>query len=363
MPAPPHPNKLLKYAMPRCMMSMMSLYRRQSPKGDLVWNNTHFVFNDEEGCSWLCVFASPPNDYMTTIPRHRRIFIMTEPKSVTYHSFAYLDQFGIVISPYRRPLFYQGQWHRTHPHITWCKYGIVRPRFRRKRKTPYPPRWCDIKKPKKKTKLISVICSARRVTRFQAQRLRFTAALKQELGSQLDVYGRGSNFIADKADALDPYRYHIALENNQDKHFWTEKLAETYLGEAYLIHAGCKNLHDYFPKQSYTSINIFNIPQAIQQVKDIIASNLYEKNKTYILEAKRRVMEEHQTFPAIDRLVRASLQDDYESLSTPVPIKYNDGAGPFMERLRELYVTRDYWWRWRQNWRNYIKKTSTILTP
>ena len=275
MSAPPPPQQIIKV----CLASLYSsdaVLRRQTPKGDLVWNNTHFFFNDEEDCSWLCVFGEPPKGYMTTIPRHRRIIIITEPKSITYHSFAYLDQFGIVINPYPQFSSYQGQWHRTHPHMTWHKYGVVRPRFRRKRKTPYPPRWCDIKKPKKKTKLISVLCSGKRLTRFQAQRLRFTAALKQELGSQLDVYGRDSNFIVDKADALDPYRYHIALENNQDKHFWTEKLAETYLGEAYLIHAGCANLHDYFPRQAYTSIDIFNIPQAIQRVKDIIASNLYE---------------------------------------------------------------------------------------
>ena len=188
-------------------------------------------------------------------------------------------------------------------------------------KRPIRPVGATLESPKRKQNSFLLYVAVKGTIASKHKRLRFTAALKQELGSLVDVYGRDSNFISDKADALDPYRYHIALENNQDKHFWTEKLAETYLGEAYLIHAGCKNLHDYFPRQAYTSIDIFNIPQAIQQVKDIIASNLYEKNRTHILEAKRRVMEEHQIFPAIDRLVHASLQDDYESLSTPVPIK------------------------------------------
>ena len=358
MPAPQRVKAPVKAPVRVCYASpgVTPVISRMTPKGDLVWNNTHFFLNDEQDCSWLCVYASPPNGLMTTIPRHRRIVIMTEPKSVTYYTLSYIDQFGVVMSPYRRPLFYRGRWHRTSPHIRW-HYDVVRARKAHDCHSFYQC-WYDIKKPKKKTKLISVICSGKRLNRFQAQRLRFTAALKQELGTQLDDYGRDSNFIADKADAIGPYRYHIALENNQDKHFWTEKLADSYLGEAYPIHAGCKNLHDYFPRQAYTSIDIFNIPQAIQQVKDIIASNLYEKNRAHILEAKRRVMEEHQIFPAIDRLVRLYDQDEgYESLSTPVPIKHNDTTtSSFIEECSRRYINRNYWRRRRQKWRCSIKK-------
>ena len=334
--------------------------RRQTPKGDLVWNNTHVVVNDEQGCSWLCVFANPLGKWQTTIPRHRRIAIVTEPTIYNHYGYSmfYFWQFGIVISPYRRPLFYRGLWLREAPYITW-HYGEKKGLKKHERPPPLPPLWDDIKKPKKKTKLLSVVCSRKSSGRFQRQRPLFIDALKRELGTQLDVYGIDSNFITDKADAIDPYRYHLALENNQDKHFWTEKLADCYLGEAYPIYAGCKNVHDYFPRQAYTPIDIFNIPQAIQQVKDIIASDLWQTNRAHILEAKRRVMEEHQLYPVIDRIIRAHDHacEPFQPLPTPVPIKRgaNFGSFPIEQRYR-YYTSYDYWSQRRQKWCKSIKK-------
>ena len=333
-------------------------WQRQTPNNDYVWGATHFSFNNEKGCSWLCVFGEPPNDWQTTVPRHRRIVIIAEPKTIGYYPSNYLNQFGIVISPYQKPALYRGQWHRSPPYIEW-QYGLKRTQ-QVQQGTPQYRQWHEIKATKKKTKLISVICSGKTHNRSQVQRLRFVEALKKEFGTHIDSYGRDDNFVADKADALDPYRYHIALENNQDKHFWTEKLADCYLSESYPIYAGCPNAHDYFPRQSYAPIDIFNIPQAIQQVKDIIASNLYEKNRAHILEAKRRVMEEHQLFPAVARIIHAHKQDGaldaYTPLTTPEPIQESH---KFISPLRQRYshyVNQYYWYRRTESWRHSIKK-------
>ena len=285
---------------------------RQSPRNDGVWGPIQLIINNEKGCSWLYVQNHLPHAPFTTmIPNHRRILHVTEPTSIVDNHPDYLNQFGIVLSPYPRPSSYQGAWLEMQPATAWY-YGLDRTQ------RPGAPRvhlkWDEIAKPKKKTKNASILCSRLDVTPFQQQRLRFATVLKEELSTQIDFYGRDDNFIADKADAIDPYRYHIALENNQDKHFWSEKLADCYLGESYPIHAGCDNLCDYFPEQAYTSIDIFNIPQAIQQVKDIIASDLYEKNKTYILEAKRRVMEEYNILAVLQRVCeRAQPTPDFLS--------------------------------------------------
>ena len=345
-----------------CLASFYAAYvgsRRQTPKGDLLWNTTRISINNEEGCSWLCVFGQPPKNWQTTIPRHRRIAVITEPKTIYSHycySTGYFWQFGIVISPYRRPLFYRGLWLREAPYLTW-HYGEKRGLKKHERPPPLHPTWEDIKKPKKKTKCLSVVCSHKRDGRYQRQRLLFLDALGKELGNAIDIYGRDSNFITDKADAIDPYRYHLALENNQDKHFWTEKITDCYLGEAYPIYSGCKNLHDYFPRQAYTPIDIFNIPQAIQTVKEVIASDLWHKNRTHILEAKRRVMEEHQLFPALERIMHQYPHDAYHPLPQPVPIKSGDDVKsfPIVQRYR-CYTSPDYWWHRRQSWRRAIKK-------
>ena len=40
---------------------------------------------------------------------------------------------------------------------------------------------------------------------------------------ELDIFGHGVNPMNDKAEALDPYRFHIAVENHVYDHHLTEK--------------------------------------------------------------------------------------------------------------------------------------------
>ena len=108
----------------------------------------------------------------------------------------------------------------------------------------------------------------------------------------------------------------------QSEHFWSEKLADCYLGEAYPIHIGCTNLHDYFPQQAYTSIpGISPISRRLsRKIKEVIASDLWHRNRAHILEAKRRIMEEYQLLPMIDRIVHQAPQS-HEQLLTPVSLQ------------------------------------------
>ena len=291
--------------------------RRQTPKDDFVWNTLRVSFNNEEGCSWLCIYDDwLPMHWTTTIPKHRRILVVTEPKEILRYSRTCLNQYGTVLSPYPRPYFYWGRWINAPVLFPWF-YG-----YKERRSPMSYLSWNALRRAKtNKTKTLSVIYTQKKYTRSQIQRTRFVKALEQELGEKLDIFGRSKEHIADKKDSIDPYRYHLVLENGTGPHFWSEKLADCYLGESYPIHASCPNLHDYFPQEAYTSIDIFNIPQAIQQVKDIIASDLYEKNRASILEAKRRVMEEHQLFPMLARVISEAPQQPYHPLEKPVILR------------------------------------------
>src|SRR5437667_94736 len=82
----------------------------------------------------------------------------------------------------------------------------------------------------------------------------------------LDVSGRGIRAIEDKADGILPYRYHVALENSQFPDYWTEKLADAFLGFAHPLYWGCPNLERYFPAQSFTALNIHDPAQAIAAI-------------------------------------------------------------------------------------------------
>ncbi|MBC6443974.1 MAG: hypothetical protein GDA50_00870 [Alphaproteobacteria bacterium GM202ARS2] len=287
---------------------------RQTPNNDGVWKTIRVSFNNEKGCSWLCVYdTNQPSYWLTTIPKHRRILVIIEPKEIFHYSPSCLAQYGTVISPYPRPSSYKGQWLNKPILFPWI-YG-----YKEYEPLSETMLWQGICQSKPhKTKTLSVIFSKKSHSPMQVKRTQFIQALKQELGNQLDIFGRNNTYIP-KEKGIDPYRYHLVIENGTGPHFWSEKLADCYLGEAYAIHAGCSNLHDYFPREAYTSIDIFNVPSAIQKIKEVIASDVWQKNRPHILEAKRRVMENNQLFPVLESIIRSAPQSPESPDDRPLP--------------------------------------------
>ncbi len=117
-----------------------------------------------------------------------------------------------------------------------------------------------------KTKLVSVVAS-NQIGRVYRARLDFVARLKDALGDQVDVFGRGINGFVDKRDVLDDYRYHIAIENSVVENYWTEKLADPYLTLTFPIYHGCPNIADYFHHDAIRTINIYEPDKAIETIK------------------------------------------------------------------------------------------------
>ena len=155
-----------------------------------------------------------------------------------------------------------------------------------------------------KTKLVSVVASNRAGLPGHRARLEFVAKLKDALGDQVDVFGRGINGFTDKRDVLDDYRYHIAIENSVVENYWTEKLADPYLTLTFPIYHGCPNVADYFHHDAIRTINIYDPDQAIATIKDIIASDLAEKNREALIEARRQVLYDYNIFAVMAKTAK-----------------------------------------------------------
>ena len=155
-----------------------------------------------------------------------------------------------------------------------------------------------------KTKLVSVVASNQTGLPGHRARLEFVAKLKEVLGDQVDVFGRGINGFADKRDVLDDYRYHIAIENSVCENYWTEKLADPYLTLTFPIYHGCPNILDYFHHDAIRTINIYDPDQAIATIKDIIASDLAEKNREALIEARRQVLYDYNIFAVMAKTAK-----------------------------------------------------------
>lgn len=296
-------------------------WARQIPGGGNTWGDTEYVdkWAPDDLPDWLLVCdAWREGPFATRIPRERRILICAEPESFHRYQKRFLAQFGHILTTQR------GTGHRgviyIQPAISW----FVGVRFGKDgAPNEYPLEFEDfVAGNPPKTKLCSVVCSNKAVSKGHRKRLAFVERLKQVLGDQIDVYGRGFSEVRDKDEALAEYRFHIAIENSSHLDYWTEKLADPILRGCYPIYAGCPNLDDYFPKGSYTRIDIDRPEQAIHSIRAILQSELDREQVAALGEAKRRVLWEHnmlavmeRTYPRLEQaLASPRLLDVAESL-------------------------------------------------
>ena len=154
-----------------------------------------------------------------------------------------------------------------------------------------------------KPKALSVICSDKSRLDGHHQRVDFVRIIKQHFGDRLDWYGKGFTSIEDKWDAIAPYCFHICLENASVPHYWTEKLSDAYLGGAFPIYYGCKNIEEYFHADAFQRIDIAEPSLAISTIEARLKRGVDDVMIAALKESKLRVLDQYNLFPMIAELV------------------------------------------------------------
>lgn len=207
------------------------------------------------------------------------VFLAGEPKSVKQYNPAFLSQFSAVITSDRET---------PHPCRIFTQQAIpwhVGSRSADGKILDVPMSFEELENHNPhKTKLISVVSSDKCSTAGHRARLAFVAKLKEALGDEVDVFGRGINDFGDKREVLDAYRYHIAIENCAAEDYWTEKLADPYLTQTFPIYHGCPNIADYFSEKAMRVIDIYQPDRAIEIIREVINSDLAETSKSHLLQ-------------------------------------------------------------------------------
>ena len=155
----------------------------------------------------------------------------------------------------------------------------------------------------KKSKLVSVICSDKQHTENHKLRYQFVKNLKLHFGDKLDWYGRGINNLNDKWDGIHDYKYHIVLENEARNYLISEKLFDSYLGLSFPFYYGAPNTNKYFLKDSFEEINILDLDYSIKTIEEGINSKLFEKNLDNLKISRDRVLNEHNLFVRISKII------------------------------------------------------------
>lgn len=287
------------------------------------WGNCDFVFDrDYRDYDWLVVYDDLPSvagerhplwvEELACPPEHT-LLLLTEPSSIKAYGRYYLRQYRWILST--QELWATGS-HRgrilEQPALLWF-YADSSPRGDYNTLVEHVPL--------AKTLDLSTVCSSKRQgNTLHRARYDFTQALKRELPF-MDIYGHGVRPLADKADALDPYRYHLAIENFLGPHHWTEKLADPFIGACMPIYYGCPNAEDYFPPESFLRIDIEDLGAATEIIRRAIRDKAWEKNLSAILESRRRVLEQYGTIATVVRLVNERNQSGRAVSATPTRIQ------------------------------------------
>lgn len=280
---------------------------RQTPDGSGVWGDCCYIFDEEataEHFDFWVVLEGLTGSEAARCPPGNTLLVTCEPPGVKSYPAAFVQQFGTVIS-----------CHQTlpHPHVVHIQQGL--PWMIGAELDARTLTWTNFmsfaelaSRPIEKTKLLSIVASKDKATPGHIARNRLIESLRDALGDRVDVFGLGYLPIRDKWDAIAPYKYHLAVENSRVPDYWTEKLADAFLGEAFPLYSGCPNTDRYFSPQALETIDIDAPALAVDRIRTIVASDLYAERRPAVKEAKRRVLYEHNLFAMLTSIIEAARQ-------------------------------------------------------
>ena len=256
---------------------------RQTPQNDGVWKNVEFTFEDIPKCDYLIVFNYPKEEIVVDCPRKNVWLVAGEPPDISqrfckksYVHFTRVYSQHATSFKNQVPVFRPVWWHVSRD-INFLR--SLRPLDKNDKENE-----------------VSTITSSLSNKEGHYKRLKFLDYIKS-VGFNFDYFGRGSNPIEDKFDALYPYKYSIAIENSFHKNYWTEKIADCFLSWTMPIYQGASNITSIFPKESMILIDVNKPEKSIEMIRDAIKNQLWEKSLKHIEEARNLVLDKWQMFP------------------------------------------------------------------
>jgi hypothetical protein len=265
---------------------------------------------------WLIVYDEMPPGNVGTFkngceelkcPKECTILATTEPTSIKNYSRAYTRQFGHLLT--NRP--FEAEKHPNYHLGRGYYFWFIGRDYREYDNLVLPP----------KSRLISVISSSKKMAHTKhAARYELANQLSQMIDG-MDWYGKGVRPFEKKYEVLEPYKYHVTIENHIGEHHWSEKLADAFLAECLPFYAGDPIVDEIFPKESFIPIPIDDPKAAAEIIKSAIANNEYEKRRDAVLEAKRLILEKYNFFAQVIGVIEKNKNQKITPVEAKRPIR------------------------------------------
>lgn len=154
-----------------------------------------------------------------------------------------------------------------------------------------------------KERTISMVSSDLTILPGHKNRFAFINKMIGHFKDRIDVFGRGFNAIDDKWDALAPYKYSIAIENNVVNGYFTEKITECFLSHTLPVYYGAPDITEYFNSSGLCLIDIENYKNSINIIEELIETDPFAEKLDYIIENKIRYLSHLNVFSAFVNII------------------------------------------------------------
>ena len=300
-----------------------SLLLRQSVNSEGIWNDCKFIINDNKlkKCDWWFVLHGSglvERENCLCDPDHV-VYVSMEPsEKISQASDKFLEQFSHLV------LCDRDIKHQNIIYSNWLTWWVGIIVNKKNKKHIFSPQirlnynQLSDMRPVKKLNKISIILSDKDISKGHKKRIEFiNKIITLPISKHIDVFGHGFNPIPDKWDAIAPYKYHLVLENSVQKDYWSEKLADAFLGFSFPIYYGCPNIYDYFSKNSLSVIDIDRVDEAVNVLQGIIEDNVYDNNMYAIDISRNQVLNQYNIFNLMSEMaIKKSLRHQNIKLNT-----------------------------------------------
>ncbi|HLA58612.1 MAG TPA: glycosyltransferase family 10 [Puia sp.] len=263
----------------------------QTPEGNGVWGDITFTEDRITECDYLIVLQRPPYAIKVNCPEGN-VWLITQEPPVDYFrffikSFKYFDRVYAYYKGIRHPNIQSMQpvlpWHLLKSYAYLSSVTIDQLAH-------------------KKDELVWITSNK---TGFPGQKARMLFRdYLQASKFNFHLYGRGFTPVQDKFEGLFPFKYSVAVENYSIDHYWTEKLADSFLSWCLPFYWGAANLEDYFPSNSFIRIDVNNPKKALSIIQSAIKNREWEKRLGAIEKARNQILNEYQFFPYVAKMIK-----------------------------------------------------------
>ena len=268
---------MLRIALQSPKWGSTSSLRQTSQYSGCIEGTQYLINNSIANKVNYLLLSDPALGCDVDLQREKKIFIYMENPKIWIPNAEFLEQIGILISPFDLCSIIPEHINfiRNYPCVPWF-YGI---QFCTNSGLLHKPLRSRLELDEmlgmvypSKTKLLSMIASGKAGTPGHSWRRDLAVALKSYFGDLVDIFGFGHKPVPDKRVAIDPYVFSIVIENDEADYYVTEKVVDCLIGWSIPIYSGAKQLDSLLDQEVLRIPFGCSVDYAVNVIKAAVSS-------------------------------------------------------------------------------------------